>query len=200
MSKQTIEQKEMRQFEKNWHIVKKTGGAIYYNEHVIERGKTPFLMLSIVIQKQPGNSTMKALIELTKSNISGREWRQENANVKDIIHGLEYLQHPYLKASQQVPKAKNAILQKAINRFHALNVGAESTLTLRLDPEKAAKLKEAGRRSGLRVATKTLYFVLDYYLLQTDQDEAALTADDDPNREKLESLIEFDSQDDPTGH
>lgn len=171
MSKASIEEKEMRQFEKNWHVVKRTGGPIYYNEEKIERGKTQFLILSIVIQKQPGSSTMKAIIELTKSNVSGREWRQENANVKDIIQGLEYLQQPYLTASQQVPKAKNVILQKAINRFHALNVGAESTLTLRLDAERAAKLKEAGRRSGLRVATKTLYFVLDYYLLQTDADQ-----------------------------
>lgn len=172
MSKQTIEQKKMQQFEKNWHIVKKTGGAIYYNEHVIERGKTPFLMLSIIIQKQPGTVTkMEAIIELSKNNISTKETRARNANIKDIIQGLEDLQLPYLKSSQKVPKAKNAILQKAINLFHALNVGAESTLTLRLDPERAAKLKEAGRRSGLRVATKTLYFALDYYLLQTDAEE-----------------------------
>jgi len=177
------EEKEQRQFEKNWHHVKKAGGPIYYNELEIERGKMPFLMLSIIIQKQPDTVTlMEAIIELTKSNVSTKEVRVRNANIKDIISGLEDLQLIYLKSTQLVPRAKKQILQKAINQFHQLRSSDESTLTLRLNSEQAEQIKEAGRRAGLRVSTKILLFTVKYFLLQTAADDMG-PAPEDPTNE-----------------
>lgn len=180
------EVQQRRQFEKNWNQVKKTGGPIYYEKKVIERGKTPFVDLSISVVKGSKSQKPHVRIVLERTPITGYVAMASTceANLPAIVQALQKMNHSesiVLAAKNKTPSkvvlVAQILLDNAIEMFNSIKESKDSTLTIRLDREQSEKIKTAGRRIGLRVSTKILIFCLMYYLVMTAEDQDAPAED-----------------------
>lgn len=174
---ESAEEKELqkiRRLQENFHIIRKRGGALYYD--TIRIGKyhdTRYVELQMVARRPHGHREFEVEIELLKNRTSTVQKRATaRCRVTEIIKMLEMLHSEsyYGKTKQtEVSVAYQQILEKALNRFRSLDTINDSTLTLRLKPSQAADIKEAGKRAGLRVSSKILLYCLAYFLKATSQ-------------------------------
>lgn len=192
--RKTKEEIQREKFAKNWNHTRKAGGPVFsgYADNPTERNGCVNLEIRIRRDARPRAKAMVAEIVL---EIQGRKgYRPMKATTPASIRKIEaalvtMYANPTFSgkpAPAEWVQAAQTVLEKALLLFQSLEETKDSTLTVRLDAPDVEKIREAGKRSGLKVATKILLFALAYYLLKTSNEVPAKEdpGDEDPAPEK----------------